>query len=116
MEFSHQTGRNVKTQPFRREQIAGPNKWAAPMRLIRTVGKCVDQRLQLGAPMRETMDHPIPRETASWAYVFGSAAMSAFALQLVTGILLALIYVPSASEAWNSLQTLNHDVSLGSFI
>ena len=86
------------------------------MRLIRSLGKWVDQRLQLGAPMRQTMDHPIPRDTASWAYVFGSAAMSAFALQLVTGILLALIYVPSASEAWNSLQILNHDVSLGWFI
>src|SRR6202162_4264310 len=86
------------------------------MRLIRDIGKWVDQRLQLGAPMRETMDHPIPRETASWAYVFGSAAMTAFALQLVTGILLALIYVPSASEAWNSLQVLNHEVSVGWFI
>src|ERR1700690_2256156 len=86
------------------------------MRLIRTVGKWMDQRLQLGAPIRATMDHPIPRETASWAYVFGSAAMTAFALQLVTGILLALIYVPSASEAWNSLQILNHDVTLGWFI
>jgi ubiquinol-cytochrome c reductase cytochrome b subunit len=86
------------------------------MRLIRGVVDWVDQRLQLGAPMRETMDHPIPRETASWAYVFGSAAMTAFGLQLVTGILLALIYVPSASEAWNSLQILNHEVSLGWFI
>ena len=37
-------------------------------------------------------------------------------LQMVTGILLALIYVPSAGEAWNSLQTLNHDISLGWFI
>ena len=37
-------------------------------------------------------------------------------LQIVTGILLALIYVPSAGEAWNSLQTLNHDISLGWFI
>jgi ubiquinol-cytochrome c reductase cytochrome b subunit len=86
------------------------------MRLIRGVVNWVDQRLQLGAPIRETMDHPIPRETASWAYVFGSAAMTAFGLQLVTGILLALIYVPSASEAWNSLQILNHEVSLGWFI
>src|ERR1700735_3593973 len=86
------------------------------MRLIRSVVKGFDQRRQLGAPIRETMDHPIPRETASWAYVFGSAAMTAFGLQLVTGILLALIYVPSASEAWNSLQILNHDVTLGWFI
>src|SRR5438034_7027512 len=37
-------------------------------------------------------------------------------LQVVTGILLALIYVPSAGEAWNSLQTLNHGISLGWFI
>ena len=86
------------------------------MRLIRGVGNWLDQRLQLAAPMRETMEHPIPRETASWYYVFGSAAMTVFGLQLVTGILLALIYVPSAGEAWNSLQILNHQVSLGWFI
>src|SRR6266704_2219492 len=86
------------------------------MRLIENVGAWFDQRLQLGAPIRETMEHPIPRETASWYYVFGSAAMTAFGLQLVTGILLALIYVPSAGEAWSSLQILNHGISLGWFI
>src|SRR5437764_10788279 len=86
------------------------------MRMIKNVGAWFDQRLQLGAPMRETMEHPVPRETASWFYVFGSAAMTVFALQLVTGILLALIYVPSAGEAWNSLQILNHQVTLGWFI
>ena len=48
--------------------------------------------------------------------MFGSAALTVFMLQIVTGILLALIYVPSAGEAWNSLQTLNHSVALGWFI
>src|SRR6476660_131804 len=86
------------------------------MRLIRQVGNWFDERLQLGAPIRETMQHPIPRDTASWFYVFGSAALTIFVLQIVTGILLALIYVPSAGEAWNSLQILNHQVSLGWFI
>ncbi len=86
------------------------------MRLIREIGNWLDERLQLGAPIRETMQHPIPRDTASWFYVFGSAAMTVFGLQFVTGILLALIYVPSAGEAWNSLQILNHQVSLGWFI
>src|SRR6202163_4205925 len=86
------------------------------MRLIKKLADWFDQRLQLGTPLRETMDHPIPRETASWFYVFGSAAMTVFALQVVTGILLALIYNPAASEAWNSLQTLNHQVALGWFI
>src|SRR6201993_432623 len=86
------------------------------MRLMQRINNWFDERLQLGAPVRETMQHPIPRDTASWFYVFGSAAMTAFGLQLVTGILLALIYIPSAGEAWNSLQILNHQVTLGWFI
>ena len=86
------------------------------MRLTKSIGEWLGARLQLGSSIRETMEHPVPRETASWFYVFGSAAFVVFMLQIVTGILLALIYVPSAGEAWNSLQTLNHDVALGWFI
>jgi ubiquinol-cytochrome c reductase cytochrome b subunit len=86
------------------------------MRLIAQVGDWFDRRLQLAAPIREAAEHPVPRNTASWFYVFGSAALTIFMLQIVTGILLALIYVPSAGEAWSSLQALNHDVTLGWFI
>jgi ubiquinol-cytochrome c reductase cytochrome b subunit len=86
------------------------------MRLIQKVGDWFDLRLQLSTPIRETARHPVPRETASWFYVFGSAALTCFMLQIITGILLALIYVPSAGEAWNSLQTLNHGIALGWFI
>jgi ubiquinol-cytochrome c reductase cytochrome b subunit len=62
------------------------------------------------------MEHRVPRDSASWAYVFGSAALTAFALQIVTGIVLAFAYVPSAGEAWNSLQHLNQHVTLGWFV
>lgn len=86
------------------------------MRLIEKAGDWFDQRLQLGKPLQQVMAHPIPRRSASWFYVFGSAALTVFAFQLVTGILLALVYVPSGGEAWNSLQRLNHDVPLGWFI
>src|ERR1700690_131433 len=86
------------------------------MRLITSIAKWMDARLQLGGAVRETAGHAVPRETASWFYVFGSAAFVVFLLQLVTGILLALIYVPSASEAWNSLQTLNQSIPLGWYI
>jgi ubiquinol-cytochrome c reductase cytochrome b subunit len=37
-------------------------------------------------------------------------------MQVMTGILLALVYTPSAGEAWNSLQFLNHNVTLGWFL
>src|SRR5437763_16632205 len=86
------------------------------MRLIQKVGDWFDLRLQLGTPIRETAKHPVPRDTASWFYVFGSAALTCFILHLGTGTLLALIYVPSAGEAWSSLQRLNHDIELGWFI
>src|ERR1700750_3124027 len=84
--------------------------------MIGKIGEWFDHRLQLGAPIREASEHPVPRNTASWWYVFGSAALTVFLLQLVTGILLALIYVPSAAEAWSSLQSLNHQVALGWFV
>jgi ubiquinol-cytochrome c reductase cytochrome b subunit len=84
--------------------------------MIGKIGEWFDHRLQLAAPIREAAEHPVPRNTASWFYVFGSAALTVFLLQLVTGILLALIYVPSAGEAWSSLQALNHDIALGWFI
>src|ERR1700755_2483136 len=86
------------------------------MRMIARIGAWFDQRLKLAAPIREAVEHPVPRNTASWWYVFGSASLTVFLVQIVTGILLALIYVPSAGEAWSSLQALNHAVTLGWFI
>jgi ubiquinol-cytochrome c reductase cytochrome b subunit len=86
------------------------------MRLIGQIGEWLDARLQIAQTVRETAEHPVPRDTASWFYVFGSAASVVFVLQIFTGILLALIYVPSAGEAWNSLQVLNHGIQLGWFV
>jgi ubiquinol-cytochrome c reductase cytochrome b subunit len=86
------------------------------MRLIKELGGWFDRRLQLGKPLRETMLHPVPRSTASWAYVFGSGSLTVMMLQFATGICLAFVYVPSADQAWTSLQVLNHQQSFGWFI
>src|SRR3989475_615677 len=86
------------------------------MRWIESLCDWMDRRLQLSGAIREAALHRVPRSSASWWYVFGSAALTVFILQVVTGILLALVYVPSAGEAWNSLQTLNHDLALGWFL
>src|SRR6266403_274251 len=94
----------------------GGRRGAAMVGLMQAVSDWFDQRLRIGASVRETLGHPVPKQTASWFYVFGSAALTVFMLQIVTGILLAILYVPSAGEAWNSLQRLNRDVELGWFI
>ena len=76
----------------------------------------IESRVQLADFVRESSAHPVPSKTASWWYVFGSASFVLLILQIVTGILLATIYVPSAGQAWNSLQVLNHDLPLGWFL
>ena len=75
-----------------------------------------EQRLQLEGPVKDAVLHKVPRNTASWWYVFGSAAFTLLFLQIFTGILLALIYVPSAGAAWSSLNILNHQIALGWFL
>jgi ubiquinol-cytochrome c reductase cytochrome b subunit len=76
----------------------------------------LERRVQLEAPIKEAVLHPVPKSTASWWYVFGSASLTLLILQIVTGILLALVYTPSAGQAWNILQSLNHDIPLGWFL
>ena len=75
-----------------------------------------EQRLGLGAPAIEAAEHEVPSSTSSWWYVFGSAATVILVLQVVTGILLALVYAPTASHAWTSLEFLDHNVRLGWFL
>jgi ubiquinol-cytochrome c reductase cytochrome b subunit len=86
------------------------------MRWVRSTYNWFERRLQLAEPIKEEILHPVPRNTASWWYVFGSAAFTLLMLQIVTGILLVLVYVPSAGEAWNCLNMLNHQLPLGWFL
>jgi ubiquinol-cytochrome c reductase cytochrome b subunit len=76
----------------------------------------VERRVQLEGPVKDAVLHPVPRSTASWWYVFGSASLVLLILQVVTGILLALVYQPSAAHAWTSLELLNHQLPLGWFL
>ena len=75
-----------------------------------------ERRLGLGGPAIEAAEHEVPSNTSSWWYVFGSAATVILVLQVMTGIMLALVYAPTAGHAWNSLQFLDHNVQLGWFL
>ncbi len=76
----------------------------------------LENRLGLIKPLTAAATHPTPANNASWWYVFGSAATVLLILQVVTGILLALVYSPSANEAWASLGVLNHNIYLGWYL
>jgi ubiquinol-cytochrome c reductase cytochrome b subunit len=76
----------------------------------------LEHRLGLIKPITEAAEHHTPSNSASWWYVFGSAATVLLMLQVATGILLALVYSPSANEAYGSLQVLNHNIPLGWYL
>ena len=57
----------------------------------------------------------VPKGT-NWFYTLGSATLFAFAMQALTGVFLAMYYVPSATEAYDSITHLTNDVFLGEFV
>jgi ubiquinol-cytochrome c reductase cytochrome b subunit len=88
-------------------------------RWLLAVGQWCDARLRLRETFLPMMQHPVPREVAGpmgWWYVFGSASMTMLLLQILTGIGLALVYVPAADTAYDSLLALNDQVTLGWFL
>ena len=86
------------------------------MRWLKKSYDWLELRVGFEKPIKDSALHPVPRNTASWWYVFGSAAFTLLMLQVFTGILLALVYVPSAGQAWQSLNFINHNLTLGWYI
>ncbi len=88
-------------------------------RWLLAVGNWFDARLKARESLLPMMRHPIPREVEGpmgWWYVFGSASLSLLLVQILTGIGLALVYVPAADKAYESLLYLDYEVTLGWFL
>jgi ubiquinol-cytochrome c reductase cytochrome b subunit len=86
------------------------------MKVATNAAMWVEDRLHLVKIWNATAGHPIPKSSASWFYVFGSMTLLCFTIQIVTGILLSMVYIPSASEAYHSLEILNYERELGWFL
>ena len=54
----------------------------------------------------------MPRDT-SWFHTLGSATLTAFIVQAVTGVVLAMYYKPDPDSAYASIQYITNDVTLG---
>jgi len=79
------------------------------MNPLRPIGRWLDRRLGLSDISRHTLEHPIPRENTGrkgWLYVLGAATLTAFIVQVVTGVALATTYIAAPQHAYDSLVTL----------
>ena len=75
----------------------------------------IDRRTGLDKLLHEALDEPIPGG-ARLAYIFGSGLLFIFISQIITGIFLALYYVPSVSAAHESTAYIAKMVAAGSFL
>ncbi len=82
------------------------------MNILKRAWRWFDDRTGTSSAIGPIANHPVP-PGSTWWYVFGSATLFAFILQVVTGVILALAYVPSAAEAYQSLQFISNDAFLG---
>ncbi|HLH02187.1 MAG TPA: cytochrome b N-terminal domain-containing protein [Bryobacteraceae bacterium] len=78
------------------------------MNTLRKIAVWLDERLHLTALYASTAGHEVPASAGSWFYVFGSATLLCFIIQVISGACLAFVYIPSTNEAFTSLQYLNH--------
>lgn len=75
----------------------------------------LDERVGVRGALRHLLDEPI-RGGARWAYVFGSLLLFLFVLQVVTGIVLSLYYVPSSDHAHTSVAYIQKAVPGGALL
>ncbi|MGZ6248675.1 MAG: cytochrome b N-terminal domain-containing protein [Syntrophales bacterium] len=72
----------------------------------------IDERWPLSSFIRLALEEEMSGG-AGYAYVFGSAALIIFLLQVVTGIWQLFYYVPTLSQGYNSLGYLRTEVPFG---
>jgi len=84
-------------------------------KIFKKIGNWIDDRTGISQNILPVLKHPVPPK-AKWAYVFGSATLFCFLLQVVTGIALSLLYQPSSKDAYQSLLFITNTARFGNVL
>jgi quinol-cytochrome oxidoreductase complex cytochrome b subunit len=69
-----------------------------------------------GADLRELTNEPVPNHLKRWWFALGGTPAYLFVVQIATGILLAVYYQPSSSNAYESVRYISEEAAYGWFI
>jgi menaquinol-cytochrome c reductase cytochrome b subunit len=72
----------------------------------------VEERSGLVGATKYFLFRKVPGDSG-WAHTLGSATLTAFLVQAITGVILAMFYKPSPTEAYSSIQHITNDVDFG---
>jgi len=94
----------ARAEPKRKKQAEHP--------LLMAPVDWLEERSGLIGGLKYFLFRKVPRDT-NWFHTLGSATLTAFLVQLVTGVILAFYYKPSPNEAYDSIQMITNDLTLG---
>ena len=72
----------------------------------------LEERSGLVGGVKYFLFRKVPRDV-SWAQTLGSATLTAFLVQAITGVILAMYYKPDPNDAYASIQNITNEVTLG---
>src|SRR5215210_375041 len=72
----------------------------------------LDERSGLVGGVKYFLFRKVPGDT-SWWHTLGSATLTAFLVQAVTGVILAMYYKPDPDKAYESIEHITNDLTLG---
>ncbi len=75
----------------------------------------IDSRFSVRTPHKKFLQRNVP-QNLNYLYCLGGVAFMLFLTLLMTGMLLSFYYVPSETEAFNSILRLSREVRLGLLI
>ncbi len=81
--------------------------------VIRNIFNWVDERFPVSEFWRQHVSHYYAPKNLNFWYMFGAFSLVVLVLQIVTGIWLAMVYTPTASGAFASVETIMRDVNFG---
>lgn len=76
--------------------------------------RAYDERFDLTGQLRNALlQKPVPLHARRYYYCFGGIAFFLFIIQIVTGAILTIYYVPSTEKAYASVYYISHYVNYG---
>jgi len=69
-----------------------------------------------GDQLRELTNEPVPNHLKKWWFALGGTPAYLFVVQIITGILLAFYYQPSAATAFDSVRYITHEATFGWYL
>src|SRR5262245_11585905 len=72
----------------------------------------LEERSGLVGGVKYFLFRHVPGDT-NWFHTLGSATLTAFIVQAVTGVILAMYYKPDPNSAYQSIQHITNDLTLG---